>query len=150
MQANFYHNIKDERYADKKLGEPIYSDIDIEILEPNSIEEPRLKVSTGLIGQNVNYLYLTDLERYYFIRSWSMMNGHVVLDCEEDYLCSHIIDLKKNKVLVRRNTNKYNLYLDDGKYKVQNRTAIMTKEFPSGFGANKYLVMGVVGKGQSE
>ena len=42
------------------------------------------------------------------------------------------------------------MYNDDSQFKVQNRTAIETIEFPSGFNASKHIVMGVVGKKQEE
>ena len=144
MQANFYHTNRDERYANKEIGSAIYSNIDIEILEPASIEEPRLLVSSGLIGHNVNYLYISELERYYFIRSWTMKNGYVELETEEDYLCSHLSDLKKNNVIVKRNERLYNMYLNDDQYKTQARTAVRTVVFPSGFTGHQ-IILGTLG-----
>lgn len=145
MQAIFYENKSDRRYLTKKL-EGKFPNVPVEILTPSSVVRPTLKVSSGLIGQNVNYLKLVDLERYYFINNWTMENGYVLLECEVDVLMSFKDEIKARSVVVKRQQSKYNLYLDDPNYKVQNRTATMTKEFPNGFGTAKHLVMGVVGK----
>lgn len=147
MQAVFYENSSDRRYLNKKLTGK-FPNVPIEILEPSSIIRPSLRVSSGLIGQNVNYLYIPDLERYYYINSWIMENGHIRLECEVDVLMSYRDEIKDRSVIVKRQQKKFNLYLDDQQYKVQNRSATMTTEFPSGFGTAKHLVMGVVGKKQ--
>lgn len=147
MQATFYENKSDRRYLTKEI-ESKYTNIPLQIIEPSSVIRPSLKVSSGLIGQNVNYLYIEELERYYYINDWIMENGFIRLECEVDVLMSFKDEIKNRNVIVNRQESKYNLYLDDSKYKVQNRTAILTKEFPSGFNTAKYIVMGVVGKKQ--
>lgn len=147
MQATFYENKSDERYLNKNITAK-YNNIPIEILEPSSVVRPRLKVSSGLIGQSVNYLYIEELERYYYIKSWNMENGHVLIDCEVDVLMSFKKDIKKQNTIVARNEKLYNMYLEDNKIKIQNRTAIRTVRFPSGFTARN-LILGVVGNGVS-
>ena len=149
MQATFYYNKSDKRYLNKSI-ESKYSDIDIQMLEPSSVVRPSIKVSSGLIGQNVNYVYINELERYYYIKDWIMENGFIRIDLDVDVLMSFKDEIKKRNVIVNRQETKYNLYLEDSKYKVQNRTATLTKEFPSGFNTAKYIVMGVVGKKQEE
>ncbi len=149
MQAIFYENKSDKRYLNKTI-EAKYSNIPIEVLNPSSVVRPTLKVSSGLIGQSVNYLYVEELERYYYINDWIMENGFIRLECEVDVLMSFKDEIKNRNVIVNRQESKYNLYLEDSKYKVQNRTAILTREFPSGFNTAKYIVMGVVGKKQEE
>ena len=102
MQAIFYENKSDERYLNKNI-ELKYDNIPIQILEPTSIVRPTLKVSSGLIGQSVNYLYIEELERYYYIRNWIMDNGFIQLDCEVDVLMSFKNNIKKQNTIVARN-----------------------------------------------
>lgn len=144
MNAKFYENKSDERYINKSITLK-YDNIPIEVLNPTNIIRPTLKVSSGLIGQSVNYLYIADLERYYFIRNWNMQNGHITLDCEVDVLCSFKQDIYKQNVIVKRNEYKYNMYLEDEKMKLLNTESVRTVAFPSGF-TSLNLVMGVVGK----
>lgn len=143
MQAKFYLNKSDKRYLNKNI-ELKYDNIPIQILEPSSVVRPRLRVSSGLIGQGVNYLYVTDLERYYYIKDWIMENGHVTLECEVDVLMSFNSSIKSQNVIVKRNERLFNMYLEDGQYKVQNRTAVRTVVFPSGFTGHQ-IILGVVG-----
>lgn len=144
MQGIFYENKSDRRYLTKQL-EGKYSNVPVEILSPSSVVRPTLKVSSGLIGQNVNYLKLVDLERYYYINNWTMENGYVLLDCEVDVLMSFKDEIKKQNVIVKRNEKKFNMYLEDDQYKLLNQTAVRTLEFPNGFDDHQ-LVMGIVGK----
>lgn len=143
MQAKFYLNKSDKRYLNKNI-ELKYDNIPIQILEPSSVVRPRLRVSSGLIGQGVNYLYVTDLERYYYIKDWIMENGHVTLECEVDVLMTFNSSIKTQNVIVKRNERLFNMYLEDGQYKVQNRTAVRTVVFPSGFTGHQ-IILGVVG-----
>lgn len=144
MQATFYENTSDKRYLNKNITAK-YNDIPIEVLEPSSVVRPNLKVSSGLIGQSVNYLYIAELERYYYIKNWIMENGHVRLECEVDVLMSFKNDIKKQNAIVARNEKLFNLYLEDNKIKVQNRTCVRTVVFPSGFNGHQ-IILGVVGK----
>ena len=144
MNAKFYENKSDERYLNKTIDLK-YDNIPIEVLNPSNIVRPSLKLSSGLIGQSVNYLYIADLERYYYIRNWSMENGHIRIDCEVDVLMSFKNAIKDQNVIVSRNEKLFNMYLEDGKFKVQDRTSVRTVVFPSGFMGHN-IVLGVVGK----
>lgn len=129
MQATFYYNKSDKRYLNKTI-EAKYSNIDIEVLTPSSVVRPSLKVSSGLIGQNVNYLYVADLERYYYINEWIMENGYIRLECEVDVLMSFKKSIKEQNVIVSRQQKKYNLYQSDTKQHFYNTNATIVKEFP--------------------
>lgn len=129
MQATFYYNKSDKRYLNKSI-EAKYSNIPIEVLEPSSVIRPSLRVSSGLIGQGVNYLYVNELERYYYIKDWIMENGHIRLECEVDVLMSFKNDIKKQNVIVSRQERDYNLYQVDDKMKFYNTNATKVKEFP--------------------
>lgn len=148
MLAKFFENKSDERYMNKALTLK-YDNIPIEILNPSSIEEPTIKVSTGLIGQNVNYLWLSDLERYYYIRSWNFENGYITLICEEDYLYSHKNEIYRQNVIVSRNETLFDRYLEDDRIKVRNYDCIRTLQFPHGF-ESLNIILGVVGKTTTE
>lgn len=125
MYANFYFNKSDKRYLNKDI-EAKYSNIPIQILTPSSIINPTLRVSSGLIGKNVNYVYITDLERYYYIDNYIMDNGFVNIECKVDVLMSFKTQLMAEKVIAKRSTNKYNLYLPDDKFKMYNYSKIQT------------------------
>lgn len=147
MNAKFYENKSDERYMNKNISLK-YDNITLEILAPSSLEEPTFKISSGLVGQNVNYLYVADLERYYFIRSWNFENGFISIICEEDYICSHKKAIYNQNVIVSRNENIYDRYIEDERIKVKNFDCTRTLQFPYGFTSSN-IILGVVGKTNS-
>ena len=105
MQAKFYLNKSDKRYLNKNI-ELKYDNIPLEVITPASVVRPVLKVSSGLIGQSVNYVYVDELERYYYIRNWTMENGYVTLECEVDVLMSFKNAIKEQNVIVSRQQKK--------------------------------------------
>ena len=129
MRGKFYNNKSDARYLNKSIDLK-YDNIPIEVLTPASVIRPVLKVSSGLIGQSVNYVYVDELERYYYIRNWTMENGYVTLECEVDVLMSFKNSIKQQNVIVSRQQKKYNLYMTDQKQKFYNTNATVVKEFP--------------------
>ena len=128
MTATFYYNKSDSRYLNKDI-ESKFDNITIEILEPASVVRPTLRVSSGLVGQGVNYVYIQDLERYYYIKNWIMDNGFVQMDCEVDVLMSYKDAILNKNIIARRSENRYNLYLPDEKFKIYNYPKIQTLLF---------------------
>ena len=125
MQATFYYNKSDKRYLNKSIDAK-YDNIDIQILEPSSIINPTLLVSSGLIGNNVNYVYIPDLRRYYYIDNYIMENGFVRIECKVDVLMSFKNEILSEKVIAARSSNRYNLYLPDDKFKMYNYSRVQT------------------------
>ena len=132
MKATFYNNASDERYLNKSITAK-FSNIDIEIITPASVVRPSFRLSSGLLGQSVNYVYVNELERYYYIRNWTMENGYVILECEVDVLMSFKDAIKQQNVILSRQEKNYNLYQVDNKMKLLNAPATRVIEFPSGF-----------------
>lgn len=132
MRATFYNNASDERYVNKSITSK-YSNIDIEVITPASVVRPSFRLSSGLLGQSVNYVYVNELERYYYIRNWTMDNGFVILECEVDVLMSFKDAIKQQNVILSRQEKDYNLYQVDNKMKLLNAPATRVLEFPSGF-----------------
>lgn len=144
MRGKFYNNKSDARYMNKKIDLK-YDNIPIEVLTPASVVRPVLKVSSGLIGQSVNYVYVDELERYYYIRNWVMENGYVQLECEVDVLMSFKDAIKKQNVIVSRQEKEYNLYQIDNKMKIYNTPCYRVLKFPQGFSNTGHFVLCVAG-----
>ena len=135
MQGKFYYNKSDARYMNKSIDLK-YDNIPLEVLTPSSVVRPVLRVSSGLIGQNVNYVYVSELERYYYIRNWIMENGHISLECEVDVLMSFKESIKNQNVIVSRQETLYNTYQNDERFKLYNYPATKTIRIDSGNGFN--------------
>ena len=137
MKAKFYYNKSDKRYLNKsievKFDGTNHAGIDIQMLEPSSVIRPSIKVSSGLVGQGVNYVWIQELERYYYIKDWIMDNGYILMDLEVDVLMSFKDAIKAQYVIVSRQEINYNLYQIDSKTQTINAPATRVLEFPSGF-----------------
>ena len=145
MQANLYINNSDERYINKNLT-PLLNNVELYFKDDEDILNPVLKVTSINDILGANYLYLNELDRYYYIRSVTYSKQYVLLNCEVDVLMSHKRDLLIQEVILKRQSNKYNLYQDDNEFRVLQYEAIRTQEFPSGFSpTTQAFVLGVVG-----
>ena len=149
MDAYLYYNKSDKRYVDKKLESITYdggSDhVDVEFKEDTSIEDPTFILRTQSKVLTANYMYVPNLNRYYFINDYTLSHQRIYINCHVDVLMSFKSEFKKENVIVARNETLFDMYLDDSKYKVQNRTCVRTVRFPSGF-TTRNLILGVVGK----
>ena len=145
MQANLYINNSDERYINKNLT-PLLNNVELYFKDDEDILNPVLKVTSINDILGANYLYLNELDRYYYIRSVTYSKQYILLNCEVDVLMSHKRDLLIQEVILKRQSNKYNLYQDDNEFRVLQYEAIRTQEFPSGFSpTTQAFVLGVVG-----
>lgn len=105
------------------------------------IENPTIElVSLNSAPNKCNYMYIPDFGRYYFItgrqsnpapsKFWNI-SGHV------DVLTSMWPQLRNQGAILRRQTNAYNLYLDDPMFPVQANRSPQIITFPKGFTASQ-------------
>lgn len=120
MHAKFYHCTVDERYVYKLLAsDQTNTDLAyIEILEPTDIIRPKIRLSTGRIGQYTNYLWIQELDRFYYIRNIGMENGFTVITCEEDVRMTFRTGLAKKQAMIMRSETNKNAYIQDDNMKL--------------------------------
>lgn len=125
----------------EKIGKTLteVSTYDCVLKQDTSILKPVIRIQTGDDILTCNYMYISDLSRYYFIDDivsennniWNI-SGHV------DVLETYKTDILANSAVIRRQQNKYNLYLNDPDFRAYNYDKIQTKYFSS-TGFNKAL-----------
>lgn len=90
---------------------------------------------------NCNYVYLSTLNKYYFITDKKILRNMIVeLKGEIDLLMTYKNEIKVCTGIVKRQQNEYNLDLNDGSLKVYQNPHIITKPFPSGFTGSSYVL----------
>lgn len=97
-----------------------------------SILRPVIDITTSDSIITYNYMYISDLERYYFIddivslhhAKWRI-TGHV------DVLETYKNSILAQKCVVKRQSKLFNLYLDDPEFHVLNYERIQTLKFPA-------------------
>lgn len=136
----------DDRVVNKTLTD-IGTELTATIKEDCSIIDPVFIVSGGVSTfANCNYVTTTGLGgRQYFVRDIrTNSNGMTELHCHCDVLSTWAADLGSIEAVLERQQEEFNLYLDDGSFKVYSNPIIQTLEFSSGFSSPCYI-LGVVG-----
>ena len=110
--------------------------------EETSIIDPIIKIECDLSTvTGCNYLSIPAFGRSYFVNNIrSVRNGLVEFSCHVDVLSSFADSIKSNTAIIKRQENKWNLYLNDGTFKVYQNPNVLTKAFPSGFTAREFVL----------
>lgn len=88
-----------------------------------------------------NYLTISTFGRSYFISNIrSIRTGLVEFSCHVDVLSSFADEIRANKAIVRKQANLWNLYLNDGSFKIYQNPNVLTKPFPSGFTTQEFVL----------
>lgn len=139
MIATFYENLSDNRVVDKDLRTmknniPIILKDDTDILKPTFI----LQYDEDIL--NSNYIYVTELKRYYYIENITLSQKRIYVTASVDVLNTYKDDILNLKAVLKRQENKYNTYLNDENYKALEYSFIHTLSFPSGFNVQSYIL----------
>lgn len=115
--------------------------------EETSIIDPVIKIECDLASvTGCNYLSIPAFGRSYFVNNIrSIRNGLVEFACHVDVLSSFASQIRSNSAIVKRQENSWNLYLNDGTFKVYQNPNVLTKAFPSGFTTQEF-VLAIAGK----
>lgn len=132
MTAKLYYNKSDKKYVNKDLEAITYdgSDhIDVEFKDDTSIVNPAFILRTQSKVLTANYIYVPDLNRYYYINDYVVSHQRIFINCHVDVLMSYKSSLMDKNVIAKRSENRYNLYLPDDKFKLYNYPKIQTLMF---------------------
>lgn len=96
--------------------------------------------------KKVNYFYVPPFERYYYKTDVvNVRSGLWLLKGKSDPLSSFPNDIRNSKGIVMRQENRWNLYIDDGSFKIYNNPIIVTKAFPSPVSTTQSYILAVAG-----
>lgn len=99
---------------------------------------------------NCNYMTIQQFNRTYFINDIRFITSKIVeFSCHVDVLESYKDSIRSNNAIIRRQENKYNLYLNDGVFKVYQNPLQLVKYFPVGLTSESYLLAVAGGSGNS-
>lgn len=116
-----------------------------------SITRPTIRIETDGALQNVNYFYIPQFQRYYFLTDIkSVRNNIYEISGRCDVLTTEwkLGQLKQCNAITRKQEKENNLLLNDGSFKVYQNPEIVTKLFPQGFSGFSY-VLAVAGSEQT-
>ena len=98
----------------------------------------------------VNYAYIDEFNRYYYIDDIkSIRNDIWEMSLRCDVLMSFKNDIRNTLAIVNRQSNEYDMYLNDGTFKAFQNPSVQTIAFPNGFTGERGYVLMMNGAGQS-
>lgn len=104
--------------------------------ESTDIENPTIaRLALTSAPSQANYMYIPEFGRYYFIteKSADPTNGLWNISGHVDVLTSMWPQLQNQGAILRRQTQKFNLYLDDPMFPIQANRSPQIINFPRGF-----------------
>lgn len=143
MVINVYKNESDNISLDKKIT--VLGTFNGVLKEKTSVINPIILVSTT--NYNIckaNYMSIEEFGRLYFVNNIeSVRNGIWALHCHVDVLATYKDNIRNLTAVVRRQKNRYNLFLDDSDFKSYVNTFEQTLIFPNSLssGGKNYLLL---------
>ena len=143
MTLGLYENKSDEKVVNKSITQlETYEGF---LKASSSITNPVIQIE-GVFNiynnGNVNYMYLPDYRRFYYITDIIQIRANLVeIHGRVDVLMSFKDELKRCNGILRKGENNYNMYLDDGSLKVFQNKQLQMLEFPSGFPSENFILV---------
>lgn len=114
----FMRNTDDKNVVHKEPSKKIYGTtnvVPVQIVEPCTLQNPRLMVSKEFLESgDINYFWLSDFNRYYFIQTTSLLNnGMIEVTGKLDPLYSWADYIDNIQTLIERQEYVFNPYLQD-------------------------------------
>ena len=128
LTVKLHHNSS----PDNKIGKQLDAGLTMNCVlkEESSILKPTIIIEAATPPITYNYMYIQELQRYYFIddivsknnKIWEI-TGHV------DVLQTYQNGILAQDAVIRRQQNKYNLYLNDPDFMTYNYDQLQTLYF---------------------
>lgn len=111
------------------------------ILTPTILIDVPVSTTLSTIS-TANYAYIEYFNgRKYFITDVrAVRNNLIEIDLKCDVLSTYADEIVAQQAIIKRQENKYNLYLNDGSLQVYQNSTILTQPFPTGFTTNEYVL----------
>lgn len=158
MTGYLYFNGSNYNVAKKNII-ALSNEINIVVKNESEVVNPTIILSSDYEVISANYLYIEDLNRYYYINEKTLEHQRFILKCHVDVLMSFYDQLKPQRFIVERNGTHGNLYLEDTLLKCFAKTRFQTFPWldsngqPVGFRASgskvKNFILTVSGSGES-
>lgn len=102
--------------------------------ESTTVTDPEILISGNVSLSGVNYAFIPQFGRYYYIRNIDVVrNGVYKLLLHVDVLYTYRSQILRNSAIIERSETDYDLKLNDGLFVTAQNPRIATFNFPSGF-----------------
>lgn len=113
-----------------------------ELKTETSIIDPVIMIECDLSTVTLcNYMTIPAFGRSYFIGNIrSIRSGLVEFSGHVDVISSFAQAIRENSAIIKKQENDWNLYLNDGSFKIYQNPIVLTKKFPSGFPGQEFVL----------
>ena len=113
-----------------------------ELKQKTSILSPVLILEWDLSTLvNCNYLTIASFGRSYFVDDIQSINNDMVeISAHCDVLTTYKNQIRQNTAVIKKQENEWNLYLNDGSFKIYQNPNVITKPFPNGFNTFEFVL----------
>lgn len=107
-----------------------------------SITDPVILVQAAAnVISRANYATISVFGRSYYITNVKTAeNGLFEITAHVDVLTTYKTQIRANDAIIKRSENNWNLYLNDGSFKIYQNPYIITKTFPNGFQGQNFIL----------
>lgn len=134
MTVKFYYNESDPVVVDKTITQYGTTTTDFYYKDNTELINPVFKVKTLRHNiDKINYCYVDELKRYYYIENIEYKQGYIELHCKVDVLMSFKKEIDQQACIVIRSENNYNFYISDDKIRTEAQLRVVTLDFENGF-----------------
>lgn len=122
---------------------PIYvRTVSGELRDETSIVDPVILVEYNGTLSDVNYAYIPEFHRYYFITNVeSYRTGLWLVYMHCDVLKTYSQAILGTECVIARSEDKFNLFLNDAAFKVYSNPRIQIANFPNKFEGESYILI---------
>lgn len=140
FEISLMRNNSAKEQLDKELS--VLRTVSGTLKESTSIINPIIKIECDLSDfTRCNYMYIPEFNRYYFVTNInSVYDGLVEFSGHVDVLTTYKDEIRRNNAIIKRQENLWNLYLNDGSFKVYQNPMVLTKSFPGGFTSHEFVL----------
>lgn len=120
---------------------------DVLLKRDTSILRPVLLVNDARGVTDFNYMYISEFDRYYFIDDIRSTHNNIwEISAHVDVLETYKDQILSNTAVIRRQTNKFNTYLNDPEWKVYADENVVAYKFTqTGLDKTMKFVLAVAG-----
>ena len=107
----FYWNKTDKRYLNKSITQQGNDLTGVHFIDETELINPVIKLSS-FDESKVNYMYVPDLDRYYYLTNVKFSQGFYLVSWHVDVLMSFKSSILSQEVILKRasDESQYNLY----------------------------------------
>lgn len=145
MTITLYTNNSEDNRVTKDLTQLTTPPLTGTLREASSVLHPSVLIAGEAPAATCNYMYIAEFGRYYFVTDIvTVRNGLYMISGRVDVLMTYDAQIRAHKAIVKRQENDWNLYLDDGAFKVYSDPDTQVLNFPAGFSPTPTYVLMVV------